>query len=375
MGPLKLLIFQGTPFCNIDCKYCYLPNRSDRSRLAPETVDKTLQKVVREGLLGPELEVLWHCGEPLTVPIAVYRKYFSIVDSHLNGRTRYSLALQTNGTLLTDEWCVFLKEWNVNIGVSLDGPRDLHNLNRCDRSGRGTFDATMRGVELLRRHDLPFYVICVLHRASLPRWSDLHDFFLNNGIEKVCFNVEEIEGINANSSLAGQSFVAQAEAFFGSYFNLLEKTSSHWLREYDHSLRALCAKEVTNSMVTPYDMLTVDHLGNYSTFSPEVLNAKLPNGKIARLGHVDDGTTTFELALELSADWVAEISRGVERCRSTCDYFDMCGGGSPSNKLAECGTFDATETIYCRLGTIAPIRAMAGHLQRRLAAEMTNSSS
>lgn len=366
MGPIKLLIFQGTPFCNIDCSYCYLPDRTSTKRLHVSTVAATLDKVLNEHLVGDDLEILWHCGEPLVLPVDIYDQFFLAIDEKLRSRSKYTLAIQTNGTLLSEKWCSFLKRWNVKVGISIDGPKNLHDSNRKDRQGQGTFEGAIRGLRLLQSANISCYIIAVIGSDSLTRPTELHDFFLSTGVRQICFNVEEVDGIHLNSSLQDPEMDSRVENFFLSYFRLVDSPGSYWLREYEHTLRALFSQELANSMVTPFEMLTVDHAGNYSTFSPELLNARMPDGRLMQMGNVHDSTLSFESALRSAGDWTRAIASGVERCRSTCSFFDMCGGGSPSNKLAEHGDFDTTETVFCRMGTQAPLRAMIRYLQEKL---------
>jgi uncharacterized protein len=220
----------------------------------------------------------------------------------------------------------------------------------------------MKGIALLQARGVPFYVISVLHRESLDKPQELFDFFSAHDIRQVCFNVEEIEGVHGYSSLQTADAEARVRDFYLAYFRLVEKQGAHWLREYEHSLRALFATRLGNSMVTPYEMLTVDHAGNYATYAPELLNARLGDGSSFVLGNVHDQSLSFAGALARRSQVAYEIERG----QMTCEYFDMCGGGSPSNKLAEHKTFVATETVYCRFGTKAPLEAMALHLKGRL---------
>jgi len=365
-GPLKLLIFQGTPFCNIDCSYCYLPNRSDKSRIDVETVARTVSRVLEEGLVGQDLEVLWHCGEPLVLPPSIYEQFFRRIEELFGGRCKVSHAIQTNATLLNDHWCQVLRHWKVKVGVSLDGPKDLHDKNRKDRNGKGTFDQVMKGVALLQQHEIPFYVISVLHSESLDKPQELFDFFSAHDIQQVCFNVEEIEGVHGHSSLQSEDADVKVRNFYLAYFRLVERQGAHWLREYEHALRALFATRLGNSMVTPFEMLTVDHAGNYATFSPELLNARLKDDSSFVLGNVHDESLSFLGALASQSSVLNEIDSGTKLCQLTCQYFDMCGGGSPSNKLAEHKSFVATETVYCRFGTKAPLEAMALHLKGRI---------
>ncbi len=160
-----------------------------------------LSKIFASPYPAPELTIIWHAGEPLVVPPAFYSGKPSTpsrlcVPASLNVRH----AFQTNGMLLTPEWCDLFKHYRVSVGVSIDGPKHLHDAHRVTRSGRGTFDRTMAGIRLLQRENVPFHVITVLSKEHLENPGMLIDFYAEAGIANVCFNVEESEG-NHTSSL------------------------------------------------------------------------------------------------------------------------------------------------------------------------------
>src|SRR5437588_7446046 len=123
-----------------------------------------------------------------------------MLQRHAGSSVRLNHCMQTNGTLINDEWCEFIKGCQIEIGVSLDGPKDLHDHNRKTRSLNGTFDRVVRGLSLLRNHDIPFHVISVLTRRSLADPTAIFEFFESLGIRRVHFNIEEIEGIHSQSS-------------------------------------------------------------------------------------------------------------------------------------------------------------------------------
>jgi len=151
----RLLILQPTPFCNIDCSYCYLPDRGDRSRMTVETVAAVAQRLLEDGLLGPELSVVWHAGEPLAAPPDFYEAAFGVLQQALGAHSELTHCIQTNATLIDERWCELFLRHGVKIGVSIDGPAALHDRHRRTRGGRGTHAQVMRGVALLRRHGIP----------------------------------------------------------------------------------------------------------------------------------------------------------------------------------------------------------------------------
>jgi len=186
MPQIQLLVVQPTPFCNIDCRYCYLGDRTNKSVVATETLRNLFGQVFASGWANEGLSVVWHAGEPMVLPVAFYRDAFALIDGLKPAGLSVQHSFQTNGTLIDDAWCDFIAETRIGVGVSVDGPQRLHDRNRVTRSGRGTFDRTIRGVRLLRRHGVPFHVISVLTAESLAAPEEMFDFYLAEGIEHVC---------------------------------------------------------------------------------------------------------------------------------------------------------------------------------------------
>ena len=198
---IQLLIFQATPFCNIDCKYCYLPNRSNTARIDPDLVRQTCEKVANSGFYQDSISVVWHAGEPLTVGPAYLSKLFDMCDPLASVAPRLTQHLQTNAMLIDGDFCDLFLESNARIGVSIDGPAHLHNRYRVGRNGNGSHEATMRGISMLRDRGIPFDVICVITSHSLEFAAEIYEFFSDIGAQSVGFNVDEIEGANSSSSM------------------------------------------------------------------------------------------------------------------------------------------------------------------------------
>jgi uncharacterized protein len=202
MPQIQLLVVQPTPFCNIDCRYCYLADRGNKSVVSVKTLENLFTQVFASGWAEEVLSVVWHAGEPMVLPVTFYRDAFAMIDGLKPAGLPIKHSFQTNGTLIDDAWCGFIAETEVTVGVSIDGPRHLHDRNRVTRSGRGTFDKTIAGVRKLKQHALPFHVISVLTAASLAVPEEMFEFYLAEGIEHVCFNVEESEGEHRSESFA-----------------------------------------------------------------------------------------------------------------------------------------------------------------------------
>ena len=137
-GRTRLLILQSTPFCNINCEYCYLPGRDDRHRMPFDIVESAVRFVFDNALAAPDFTIVWHSGEPLVLPVDWYRQAFASAARGAPAGTKLPHSVQTNGMLVDDAWCGFFQEHAVRVGVSLDGPAGLHDSRRRTRSGQGT---------------------------------------------------------------------------------------------------------------------------------------------------------------------------------------------------------------------------------------------
>jgi uncharacterized protein len=334
------------------------------------TVRRAVEWVYLYGLAANPLTLFWHAGEPLTLSPAWYEDAIAQVAAVIPGSARVTYRLQTNATLIDDRWCALFLDHKFRIGISLDGPAWLHDARRQTRHGRGTHTATMRGVRALQRHDIPFDVICVVTRDTLGVPNELADFFLGAGIDRIGFNVEEIEGINTSSSLADEGTRAEFALFLACFLDRTEKSTRLRVREVDGMLNWLRSpgfgQAQGNEQNTPLEIITITHSGDIATFSPELVG----------LSHARFGDFTFGNVASTSLDEIMnsrdfkmlceEIATGVAACAERCPYFKLCRGGAPANKLAEHDSFRATETLFCTLAEQAVADVVLGRLETEI---------
>jgi len=375
MPTIDLLVVQPTPFCNIDCKYCYLPNRTSKAVVARETLQSLFSQVFASGWLGDGLSVVWHAGEPMVLPIAFYRDAFALVEELRPKQLQVVHSFQTNGTLINDAWCAFFTEAQINLGVSIDGPRHFHDSNRRTRSGRGTFDRTIAGIRLLRRHRVPFHVISVLTSASMAAPREMFDFYVEEAIERVCFNVEESEGDHVSQSFAEAGIEAAYYRFLSEFWRLSAAAPGKitFLREIEQALQQVIRPNEApfqNQLVEPFAITSMDYAGNISTFSPELLGLKNPAYDNFILGNIGPDALVDLCHSPALTRMRADIDAGVAMCRDQCEYFSVCGGGEPVNKLTENGSFASTETAYCRVTKMRATDLVLDALERMSPADL-----
>ena len=354
MPKIELLVIQPTPFCNIDCRYCYLPNRNAKAVVAPATLANLFTQVFASGWLEDSLSVVWHAGEPMVVPIGFYRDAFQLIDRAKPRELTVTHSFQTNGTLIDDAWCEFFAKAHVNLGVSIDGPKLFHDRNRRTRSGHGTFDKTIAGIRRLRRHNVTFHVISVLSAVSMAAPREMFDFYVEEGIERVCFNVEESEGDHVSQSFADSDVDGAYYRFLGEFWRLSSAMPGKikFIREVEHALQQVIRPKdapFSNQLVEPFAITSMDWAGNISTFSPELLGLKNAQYGDFLLGNINHDALVEMPQRGNLARMLKDIQAGVAMCRECCEYFSVCGGGEPVNKLAENGSFVSTETTYCRV--------------------------
>jgi len=354
-GPVRLLVVQPTPYCNLDCDYCYLPDRGDRTQLSLEVLEAAVERVLDSPYFEGQFTLLWHAGEPLMAPIAFYDQASARLRQLLERRglpaSTIVQSLQTNATVINGAWCDCFERNDIHVGVSMDGPAFLHDAHRVTRTGLPTHGAVMRGIDWLVRRQIAFQVICVLTADALDHADGLFDFFLDHGITDVGFNMEETEGQNAVSSLKAPCAEQRYRAFLERFWQrCMEQPGRLGLREFDGIVSLACsnARMAQTDMNAPFAIVNVDARGNVSTFDPELLSVPTAEYGDFAFGHVLHDSLESIAATDKLQRVLQEIRSGVERCRRECEYFGLCGGGAGSNKYWEHRSFDCTETQACR---------------------------
>jgi uncharacterized protein len=173
------------PVCNLDCSYCFYLEKEklypagERYRMSDEVLEKFVKSYIG-AQDTPEVNFAWQGGEPTLMGVDFFRRAVELQKAHGGGRT-VSNSLQTNGTLLDDEWCEFLAANRFLIGLSIDGPRALHDIYRVDKRQRPTFDLTMRGIKCMRKHGVEFNTLTVVHRKNSEHPLEVYRFLKQVG--------------------------------------------------------------------------------------------------------------------------------------------------------------------------------------------------
>jgi len=146
--------------------------------------DATLETYIRQLLEShrtPRVTVAWQGGEPTLMKLEFFRRAVEIVEKYRRPGQEVQHTFQTNGLLIDDDWCAFFKENNFLVGLSVDGPREIHDAYRVDRRGQGTFDLVMRSWRLLRQHRVEFNILCTVNAANEKHGRVVYDRDVLNG--------------------------------------------------------------------------------------------------------------------------------------------------------------------------------------------------
>jgi uncharacterized protein len=219
--------------CNLDCKYCFFLSKE---RLYPGSrfrmTDEVLETYIRQYLDAqhiPEVTISWQGGEPTLMGLDFFRRSVEFVKKYQKPNTTIQYTIQTNGTLLDDEWGAFFREHNFLVGISIDGPPELHDAYRVDKGGKPSFDRVKRGLDFLKAHNVDFNILCTVHAANGDHPLEVYRFFrdeLNAQFVQFIAIVERDNqtGYQEGSAVTDRSVTAEQ------YGNFLIGIFDEWVR-------------------------------------------------------------------------------------------------------------------------------------------------
>ena len=345
------------PVCNLNCEYCfYLEKKAlfgpgEQYRMSDAVLAAFMNNYV-DSQPTPEVAFVWQGGEPTLLGIDFFKRVVDL-QRPFRGLKQISNAIQTNGTLLTDEWCSFLKKNNFMVGISLDGPKEIHDRYRRDRAGNGSFDKVMRGLKLLQKHGVDYNVLASVARETTKHPLEIYRFFRDQGIEFVQFApiVERLPDLMSRMHglrLAGPAALDREEEQTGftpwtvdaeAYGDFLIAIYEEWVR-YD----------VGKIFVMNFEWALNAWIGNSS---PVCIHAKTcgrslvmeHNGDVYACDHYVYPETRLGNIMTSSLNDMAEKSLqtgfGIAKesalprwCRE-CDVLAACQGGCPKHRFAK----------------------------------------
>jgi uncharacterized protein len=316
--------------------------------MSNEVVDAICETILANISSNAAPTIVWHAGEPTVVPLEWYRRSYERLKAAAPHSATFRI--QSNGIAMSDEWIDFLRETGTRIGLSIDGPQRFHDARRRTRNGVGTWTLVMKSLRRLHWCGVHPNVISVLHPECLSAADEFYAFYRDNNITDVSFSIDETQGANLNSSFDEQNHKPAITAFL---VELLERAFADKyplrIRDIERISDILTGNALMeNEQLEAWQVVVVAANGDVTTFSPEFMELTSRAHNNFCFGNIltDDVHEIFKSALVSLTQ--AEIRQGIEICRSSCDYFHVCGGGAPANKISENGALASGETVFCR---------------------------
>ena len=363
--------------CNLACDYCFFLSKE---RLYPGSpfrmTDEVLEEYIRQYLEAqqvPEASVAWQGGEPTLMGLDFFRRSVELVEKHKKSKMTIQYTMQTNGTLLDDEWCEFFGEHGFLIGISIDGPADLHNAYRVDKGGRPSFDRVMHGLELLKKHEVDFNVLCTVHAANGDHPVEVYRFFRDELEAQFVQLIAIVERDNETGFQEGNT-VTDRSVEPEQWGNFLIGVFDEWVR-----------RDVGEAYVQLFDVALGNWVGappSLCVFSPTCGTALAleHNGDLYSCDHFVEphyllGNIEEQAMIELvSSDKQRTFGRDkldtLPHYCQECEVCFACHGGCPKNRFTETPDGEPGLNYLCA-GYKAffnhidePMRVMAGLLRR-----------
>ncbi|MEW6334532.1 MAG: anaerobic sulfatase maturase, partial [Thermodesulfobacteriota bacterium] len=324
------------PHCNLDCRYCYyLP----KERLYPHTQSFRMPDDLLEAYIvgqietapEPEIRFFWHGGEPMILGLDYFRRIAEIQRRHRPGGGRITNSIQTNGVLLTDAWCRFFAAEDFSVGLSIDGPPEMHDAYRLTKDSRATHRQAMHGYRLLRQHRLPVDLLCVVHARNVGHPIEVYRFFKEIGVQYLSFIPLVEPEPESPGGVSGRTVPADA---FGAFLCAI---FDEWVRQdmgriivqsFEEAARPACGLDHSLCVFRPTcgDVPVVEHNGDFYSCDHFVTPEH-------RLGNIRE-TPLLEL-LESPAQGAFGRAKqeSLPRWCRTCDVLKMCNGGCPKDRI------------------------------------------
>jgi uncharacterized protein len=310
--------------------------------------DEILVQYIRQHLKANTSKTVmfsWHGGEPLLAGIDFYRKATDIQKIYLPKGKSILNGIQTNGTLLNDEWCRFLKSEGFIIGLSLDGPEPLHNQFRKDRHGKGTFDRVMKGLELLQKYNIQVEILCVVGRFNVEDPLEVYRFLRNTGVSYITF-LPLVERISENSDLVSENTVPAEK--FGEFLSTI---FNEWVENdigqvkiqiFEEAMRTAFNQEHSLCIFreTCGEVPVVEHNGNFYSCDHYVNQENF-------IGNLKDKNLSQLLDCPQQKNFGNHKRKSLPLCCRECTFLDYCNGECPKNRFIDSGDGETGLNYLC----------------------------
>jgi len=337
--------------CNLACDYCYY---LEKEQLYPENESLRMPDDILEEYIiqhidaspGPVIGFSWHGGEPTVLGIDYFRKIVSLQRKHESPKQRITNGIQTNGTLINEEWCHFLAAESFAVGLSLDGPQEMHDRYRITRNRKPTYEQVIRGYELLHKHQINTDILCVVNDYNVQFPAEVYRFFKEVEARYITFLPLVEEQPDAEGGVSSRTVPAEAWGDF------LRTIFDEWKSEdigrtkvqiFEEAARTAFGQEHSLCIFrkTCGDIPVIEHNGDFFSCD-HFVDAEHYIGNIGETPLIELLESPFQRAFgQAKSDTLPRF------CRE-CDVRDMCNGGCPKNRLNKTPDGEAGLNYLCK---------------------------
>jgi uncharacterized protein len=350
--PFHVLSKPIGPICNLDCAYCFYLDKKDelfpgkhQFRMSREVLERYVRSYIDGQPAGlKEISFAWQGGEPTLMGIPFFKEAVKYQARYAPPGVHISNVIQTNGTLLDDEWGQFLKEHEFLVGLSVDGPRELHDAYRYDIRGAGTFDEVMRGLDILAKHDVAFNTLTVLNNLNSKHPRKLYDFLYQSGSRHFQF-IPLIEFQNGSLHARSVSAVQFGKFLCGIFDRWLEQdhVGQVFVQHFEVMLNAMMGfgSPICVHAKTCGRALAIEHTGDVYSCDHYV-NA--PH----RLGNVLHESMAEMVQSARQQTFGQDKYETLPQKCLDCEYLKFCYGGCPKDRHTRTQEEGKTLNSLCR---------------------------
>ncbi|MBE0679086.1 MAG: anaerobic sulfatase maturase [Bacteroidales bacterium] len=336
--------------CNLACSYCYYLENQDIVSSSPGGVmsDDILERYVRqhiEASTEPEIFFSWHGGEPTMAGQDFYMKAVEYQKRFKPEGSTVVNGIQTNATLITEEWGRFLSREGFYVGISLDGPEKYHSLNRTRRDGKGTFADVMRGLDVIRKHNVPHEFLCVVSSDNVHAPLELYRFFRGLGAAYITFlpMVGKAGGSNGKASSRSVSpldFGKFLSAIFDEWIE--NDIGSLKVQLFEEALRTAFSQDHTLCIFKPVcgGVPVVEMNGDFYSCDHYVTPGNM-------IGNINDSPLAALLDHPRQKAFGQAKKDTLPRYCLGCEVLDMCNGECPKNRFITAPTGEPGLNYLC----------------------------
>ena len=337
--PFSIIVKPIGPLCNLNCDYCYYVDKDKNYSYIDKKdfiiSDEILEMFIKDYIsiqskITKNIEFIWQGGEPTLLGVDFFKKVVSLQKKYNYKNYNIHNSIQTNGTLIDDKMALFFKANNFLVGISIDGPKDLHNKYRYDKSSNGSFDKTLKGLELLKKYNVEFNTLTTVNNINSKYPIEVYEFLKSIGSKYMQF-IPIVE-VDENSSITKYSVEPQLWGTF------MTKIFEHWSKN-----------DIGKIFVQHFDLTLAQYMGlpssmcSHNKYCGRAL-AMEHDGSIYSCDHFvfdKNYIGNIKESLEVIISNKNQIEFGYNKFSTLpkecldCTYLQLCFGGCPKNRITQ----------------------------------------